>query len=108
MVVSMQILKELITVRLAADNSEAIFSSLDLGFRKPEPETVAAPSVVTLTVDQEPIAPAIREVAKEPDITESDTDTEDAAESVATASGGRRRRRRGRSRSHGGGSGGPS
>ena len=41
MVVSMQILKEVVTVRLDSDHTDHVFSSVDLGFKKPEP--VAAP-----------------------------------------------------------------
>jgi cell fate regulator YaaT (PSP1 superfamily) len=88
MVVSMQILKETITVRLAADNSEAVFTSVDLGFRKAEPTAPVPPP--------EPVP--IAALAGDDD---SDDDTDGAvAQSTAeqpSRPGGRRRRRRGRS-----------
>jgi hypothetical protein len=85
-------LKELVTVRLAADNSDAVFTSVDLGFRKPEPVVVAAP-----------VEPAVAEVESES--AESPVDQEDGEEAPEVATigavpvrtgGGRRRRRRGR------------
>jgi cell fate regulator YaaT (PSP1 superfamily) len=89
MVVSMQILKETITVRLAADNSEAVFTSVDLGFRKAEPVAQAAP---------------LPEQVKTETLVVEDESDEDADETVVQQDtdptpkpGGRRRRRRGRS-----------
>jgi cell fate regulator YaaT (PSP1 superfamily) len=89
MVVSMQVLKETITVRLAADNSEAVFTSADLGFRKPEPVAQAAPvpevvERVTLAVDH--VADA-----------EPDENVVGLSADQDLRPGGRRRRRRGRS-----------
>ncbi|MDP9366286.1 MAG: hypothetical protein M3Q10_19035, partial [Chloroflexota bacterium] len=48
MVVSMQVLKELVTVRLAADNTDAVFSSADLGLggrKAPAPARAVAPPI---------------------------------------------------------------
>ena len=84
MVISLQVLKELVTVRLAADNSEVVFSSVDLGLRKPE----AAPEPVTAAVDEPSSA------------------SEPAAVEGNQADGEERRggsRRRGRRRGRGGG-----
>jgi cell fate regulator YaaT (PSP1 superfamily) len=89
MVVSMQVLKETVTVRLAADNTDAVFTSVDLGFRKQEPAPPATPPPT-------PVATAA--IA-------SDVDDNVAVETEATTppaepapvAGGRRRRRRGRS-----------
>jgi cell fate regulator YaaT (PSP1 superfamily) len=87
MVVSMQILKDLVTVRLAADNTDQVFSGADLGLRRPEPTVVPpAPHVA-------PIEPVLAMATEE-------AEDEDAEETAAVAegqrSGGRRRRRRGR------------
>ncbi|MEA2528062.1 MAG: hypothetical protein QOF01_1754 [Thermomicrobiales bacterium] len=91
MVVSMQVLKETITVRLAADNTDAVFTSVDLGFRKPEPIAQAVP----------PPAPVVAPVLAVMDEVEVDVVTEEAASEPAVdqrqPAGGRRRRRRGRS-----------
>jgi cell fate regulator YaaT (PSP1 superfamily) len=89
MVVSLQVIKELITVRLSADNVDVVFSSVDLGFRKPEPPP---PVSVTQPADAVQIAsPSMREeqvteVVERP-----------AADQQQRSAGGRRRRRRGRS-----------
>lgn len=84
MVVSLQVLKQLVTVRLQADNSEAVFTSVDLGLGEP------APAPVRLT-------PA-RQQGGEPG--------EHAGHSSADDNGGqaggsrRRRRRRGKDGEH--------
>jgi cell fate regulator YaaT (PSP1 superfamily) len=98
MVVSMQILKELVTVRLAADNTEAVFTSVDLGFRKPEPVV----QEVKLSVAPAVVAPVI---ATETEAIEDLSDSTEPVESDDSAPSGRRRRRRGRSRSRGGSGG---
>jgi cell fate regulator YaaT (PSP1 superfamily) len=89
MVVSMQILKDLVTVRLAADNTDQNFSGADLGLRRPEPEAVAPPRFVPPAA---PVEQDIEAVAEETD------GEEEAPEETAEAqrTGGRRRRRRGR------------
>ena len=106
MVVSMQILKDLITVRLAADNTDVDFTATDLGYRKPDPDVKTAPLPITPAQAMlPPVGRAQPELAK---ITQSVTanepadDDEVGDELEATAgeeqprSGGRRRRRRGR------------
>jgi cell fate regulator YaaT (PSP1 superfamily) len=105
MVVSMQVLKETITVRLAADNTDAVFTSVDLGFRKAEPVAPVEPVAPTPPppLVETPVVlfeAELNEVAEESLV-------ESVAEPVGgSPSGGRRRRRRGRSRSRGDGSGG--
>jgi cell fate regulator YaaT (PSP1 superfamily) len=96
MVVSMQVLKETITVRLAADNTDAVFTSVDLGFRKPEPVAAVAPPDPPV---ESPIFPPEDEIGEEQEIALAQT-----TEGSAPSSSGRRRRRRGRSRSRGEGS----
>lgn len=44
MVISLQVLKELVTVRMAADNAEVVFSSVDLGMRQAEAVAEAMPA----------------------------------------------------------------
>jgi cell fate regulator YaaT (PSP1 superfamily) len=73
-VVSLQILKELITVRLADSNTDVVFPSAELGFKRPEP----APA---------PVAPA-------PAIEPGDGDGETPPASGAAGSRRRRRRKR--------------
>jgi cell fate regulator YaaT (PSP1 superfamily) len=80
-VVSMQVLKESVTVRLAADNTDVVFTGVDLGFSKPEPVVEAKKA--------EPVA-----VVAEP---ESDREDGDAAAAPGEQRTGRRRRRRSRS-----------
>jgi hypothetical protein len=75
MVVSLQILKELVTVRLAADNTEAVFASADLGLASRLPPPAPAP-VEIVEAD---------EVAAEDSVEAANTDQ---------SSGNRRRRRR--------------
>jgi hypothetical protein len=69
-VVSLQILKELVTVRLADSNTDVVLPGDELGFKRPEPApAAAAPTPVTDSGD-------------------------DGAPAAPTASGGKRRRRR--------------
>ncbi|HEY7031600.1 MAG TPA: regulatory iron-sulfur-containing complex subunit RicT [Thermomicrobiales bacterium] len=89
LVVSMQVLKETITVRLAADNTEAVFTSVDLGFRKPDPAPPVAPVNGTAEVVSGS-SPA--EADEEPDAEAGQPDADETPRP-----GGRRRRRRGRS-----------
>jgi cell fate regulator YaaT (PSP1 superfamily) len=89
MVVSMQILKDLVTVRLAADNTDQNFSGADLGLRRPEPEAVAPPRFVP------PAAPVEQDIVAVAEETDGEEEApEETAEGQRT--GGRRRRRRGR------------
>ncbi len=85
MVISLQVIRELVTVRIAEDNKEVVFSSADLGLRKPEP---VAPKVF----DAPAPPPAVEVVSPE--------ETVEEAEAVLPAdpspSRSRRRRRRGR------------
>jgi cell fate regulator YaaT (PSP1 superfamily) len=46
LVVSLQVLKELVTVRMAETNADVVFATADLGFRKPEPTPPPAPTLV--------------------------------------------------------------
>jgi cell fate regulator YaaT (PSP1 superfamily) len=80
-VVSMQVLKESVTVRLAADNTDVVFTGADLGFSKPEPVVEAKKA--------EPVA-----MVAEP---ESDGEDGDPAAAPGEQRTGRRRRRRSRS-----------
>ncbi|MCC6791707.1 MAG: hypothetical protein IT336_08485 [Thermomicrobiales bacterium] len=91
MVVSLQLLKDLITVRLAADNTDHLFTGAELGLRRAEP---TAPVRPVPAVPQPPV-PVLAEAeqAIEEDEAESG-DAEATAEGQRT--GGRRRRRRGR------------
>lgn len=89
MVVSMQILKELVTVRLDSDHTDHVFSSADLGYKKPEPVRAAAAAPPEREVRPAPSEPAVME----------STDIEDAGDEGQAAANGeapRRRRRRGR------------
>jgi cell fate regulator YaaT (PSP1 superfamily) len=90
MVVSMQILKELVTVRLDSDRTDHVFSSVDLGFKKPEPP--APRPVVAAPVER---APRPVEPASAPDDEESESDSE-AVQPAADGEAPKRRRRRGR------------
>ncbi|HET8522311.1 MAG TPA: regulatory iron-sulfur-containing complex subunit RicT [Thermomicrobiales bacterium] len=85
-VISLQILKELVTVRLDEDRTEHVFSSVDLGFRQAE----AAPRAAQIQ-PQEPAAPDIenRNDAGETDEAATPSPSGDQA-------GNRRRRRRNR------------
>jgi len=94
MVVSMQILKDLITVRLTSENIDHLFTATELGFRKPEPVAIQVapvpPPPVVVRVE-------VTAVIIEETVIESD---EDGEGSESTEEGerksGRRRRRRGR------------
>jgi cell fate regulator YaaT (PSP1 superfamily) len=95
MVISMQILKDLVTVRLAADNTDHLFTAAELGFRKSDD---APPP------PQPQLPPKAQAQRPEPVAAESaeDADEDEGAEGEAPAgeeqprTGGRRRRRRGR------------
>ena len=94
-VVSMQVLKELVTVRLHADNSDVVFSGADLGLggRPAEPpRAVVEPTPVAVATAPDVGVVALAEGAEPA--------TEDAPEAEAEAddepTGRRRRRRRGR------------
>lgn len=94
-VVSMQVLKEVVTVRLTADNTDAVFTSADLGFRKPEPPP-PPPPVEPVPVARGPEIADAAEGGAVPLLAD-----EEAGESGTRPAGvaGRRRRRRGRSSS---------
>ena len=98
MVVSMQILKEVVTVRLAADNTDETFTSVELGFRKPEP---VVQQIQPPAAPPEIIPPVI---AAEADPDDDPAESLGPTETEGAEPSGRRRRRRGRSRSRGGGS----
>ena len=94
LVISMQILKELVTVRLEADNSEVVFSSEDLGLRAPSLPAAPQPK---------PLVPPVMAA----DATDSNEDDDEAAPLTGETAGnspsesGRRRRRRRRGSKHG-------
>jgi cell fate regulator YaaT (PSP1 superfamily) len=92
MVVSMQILKDLVTVRLAADNTDHVFHAADLGFRKPEP--VAPPVAVAVVPVFE--APVVEDVDEGETGEESGEGPAAQGTEAGEAKSGRRRRRRGR------------
>jgi hypothetical protein len=105
LVVSLQVLKELVTVRLggAGGNQEMVFSSADLGFgRSPEPAKAPVPV-------EQPVAEPLKSIAAVDDITQQNDkepivaaelpDQEDqgsggSQESGSQPSSSRRRRRR--------------
>lgn len=87
-VISLQIIRELVTVRLADENKDVVFASADLGLRKP--------AAVEPQIFDSPPAPA----APVETVLEEVPETEEVAPSEASESGGRRRRRR---RGRGGG-----
>lgn len=82
LVVSLQLMKELITVRLEADTSEVVFSSSDLGLREPEP--VPAPPAPRIT----PVSSVADEAA------DVEGDPPELAAAAPDDHGHRRRRRR--------------
>jgi hypothetical protein len=89
MVLSLQLLKQLVTVRLNEDNTDHVFRSDELGFSKPEPKAPRTEAPRTLS---------------EPGDLQSESgapDTSDGDPALERAGGRRRRRRRGRSRSQG-------
>jgi cell fate regulator YaaT (PSP1 superfamily) len=85
MVVSMQILKELVTIRLDSDHTDHVFSSVDLGFKKPEP--VAAPVQMKDAAPPRPVQSTSDQVTGDAPIEGDDASNGEAP---------RRRRRRGR------------
>jgi hypothetical protein len=86
-VISMQILKQLVTVRLAEDNTDHVFPSADLGFSKPEPKS-ARPDGLRST-------PPVAQTEVSSDAATGDSPP---VEGAARSGGRRRRRRRGRGR----------
>lgn len=88
MVLSLQILKQLITVRLNEDNTDHVFKSDDLGFFKQEAKGQQPPP---------PPYPGDREPLQAP----VPTSEGEADGSAARTAGRRRRRRRGRGRTSG-------
>jgi len=89
MVLSLQLLKQLVTVRLNEDNTDHVFRSDELGFSKPEPR---APRTDVSRASSEP--EDLRSEVGAPDTSDGDS-------ALERAGGRRRRRRRGRSRSQG-------
>jgi cell fate regulator YaaT (PSP1 superfamily) len=85
-VIAMQILKELVTVRLNEDNTDHVYPTSELGLVKPEVR-------MTRTDDQSSVQP--RTEGGEADVTSDNPSAEIGARSDAR----RRRRRRGRGRS---------
>lgn len=100
MVVSMQILKDLVTVRLAADNTDHHFTAAELGFREQAPASkpVAAAPIAPPVVVEEPVLVAAP-VSSDP--REDETSEPATAGPGEARTGGRRRRRRGRGRRSG-------
>jgi cell fate regulator YaaT (PSP1 superfamily) len=94
MVVAMQILKDLVTVRLAADNTDHLFTAADLGLRREEPMVAPPEPVVPLSTANE---------SDEPDGDEDEEAVEAGAGAEPAPSGSRKRRRRGRGGRRGGG-----
>ncbi len=104
MVVSLQVLKELATVRLGATNQELVFSSADLGFGRQERQeaapaqapTIAPPRSETPTTDAGVVAVSVEShppiAASQPD--ESASEQTDVAETESGGAAPRRRRRR--------------
>jgi cell fate regulator YaaT (PSP1 superfamily) len=111
MVISMQILKDLITVRLAADNTDIVFTATDLGFRKPDSDTKSASPSAPSPAPAFAPTPTPDEGSKMAVVAAVDESGDDESDEPATPgdaqprTGGRRRRRRGRgSRRRGDGS----
>jgi cell fate regulator YaaT (PSP1 superfamily) len=106
LVVSLQILKELVTVRLAADNTEAVFATADLGLGS----RLAAATPAAPAASRQPDAPRTevvrveatvagdeREAVAEPaEDAAAEGDEPEAAVAAGQPNGSRRRRRRGR------------
>jgi cell fate regulator YaaT (PSP1 superfamily) len=92
MVVSMQILKELVTVRLDSDHTDHVFTSAELGYKKAEP--APAPRAVMAAPPEREARPAPQAtaVAEVEDEVEAPTEPSSATPEDAP----RRRRRRGR------------
>jgi len=90
-VVALQILKDLVTVRLESEQADAQFTAVELGFEAPasrriRPQQQPAPTPLPI---EEPVA------AAEP-APEAPTTAEPLADSRPPSSGRKRRRRRGR------------
>jgi len=84
-VVALQVLKELVTVRLAADGVEVVLPAAELGLKRPEATLPAAPKVLVEASD-------VLGAESEPDGAAAPP----ATEQPSAPAGGRRRRRRGR------------
>jgi hypothetical protein len=108
MVVSMQLLKESVTVRLEEDGREELFPAAMLGFGSPKPfeapiqSSVAAPVTHPVDVDSSPAPRAVQidasptpEPAQQDDAQSADDEAGEAAEDRPSKSRNRRRRRRG-------------
>lgn len=102
MVISMQILKDLITVRLGQDNTDHVFTAAELGMRRaeptpppavPAPPRPAAAVVTSVTAPVETVASGESEVG---DGVEDDEGPESTEGGDGPERTGRRRRRRGR------------
>ena len=93
MVVSMQILKDLVTVRLASDNTDRLFTASELGLRREEPKAATPKPTAPLEVAAE---------SADVDGDEHRDESEQPAGGEPSRSGARRRRRRGRGGRRGG------
>ena len=100
MVVSLQVLKELVTVRLAADNQDVVFTSAELGLGSRHPEPAPAPPPAAAAPAPEP-PPDLGVIALE-DGAEPTTEDGPLAETGAEPADGSRRRRRRRGGRRGG------
>jgi cell fate regulator YaaT (PSP1 superfamily) len=87
-VISMQILKQLVTVRMSEDNTDHVFPIADLGFSKPEPRAPRSDGQHLMQPHGQGETAA-----------ETLTTDPQSAEDGARSGGRRRRRRRGRGRS---------
>jgi len=100
LVVSMQVLKELVTVRLAANNSDAVFAATDLVLGAQSttvsPPALSAPPTAPVAAVDAPVASVdAGVVALEPGIEPATDDEPTAAAAPSEGAGvGRRRRRR--------------
>lgn len=90
MVVSMQILKDLVSVRLAADNTDHLFTAADLGLRRVDLPVVP----VRAPAPPEPVL--VDETVAELSNAEGGEEQDADSSAGGVRSGGRRRRRRGR------------
>lgn len=90
-VISLQILKDLVTVRLTDEAADVQFTAAELGFEAPG---MKRPKIVTVTESQEaaPAAPIVE--ASVAQVTEGDAPEGEPTTEAATRSGGRKRRRR--------------
>ena len=96
MVVSMQILRELVTVRLDADHTDHVFSSADLGFKQSEVGPAPARAEQTPPRLQRPAPPSPPPAPVESVAVEAAIEAEPVAEGGEPTDAPRRRRRRGR------------